>query len=372
MSRASPKRAIQALLPVVAAAVLWGSCTEQLKLGTLGGPGSDAGDGEDAAGPGVGQSGDHLDGGDGRGGNAFAGVGVGGRGCENAVMREAFVEPGRPLAFVALQNSASMFDKLGERSKIEQAAFALERAIAGRRLPVGFVQFPGTLLACNSDQACCSTGVVVTPKVDAGKAIRRSATCDGQTLLCSATNNSVPTKAALQQIRGFIRAFNVPGRRAVLLLTDSDPTCDGANPCDAAVAETAGLAQEDTETYVFALGSGSASQSCLSRIARAGDTLAADIKLPAVTTDAELDAALQSALNEIESGFCQARLRFAPKRPEELRLFVDGVQVSSFAMAKGSTTRLEIFGPPCEKLKRQSADVRAYEVCCGGDRDCHL
>lgn len=370
MPRPDPKGGMQALLPVVAAAFLWGACTEQLDLGTLRVEGLDAGN-EDAAGtPGGGQGGDRVDGRGGRGGNGFEGAGQGGGRCESPMMREVAVEPGRPFAFVALQRSTSMFNKLGERSKIEQAAFALERAIAGRRLPVGFVQFPGTLLECNSDQTCCSTGVLLTPKVDAGRTIRRLATCDGQTLLCSATNNSVPTKAALQQIRGFVRAFNVPGRRAVLLLTDGDPTCDGPSPCDATVAETAGLEQEDTTTYVFPLGSDPANQSCLSRIARAGDTLAADTKLPGITTDAELDAALQKALNEIESGFCQARLRFAPARPEELRLFVDGVPVSSFAMAKGSTTRLEIFGPPCETLKRQSADVRAYEVCCSGDRDC--
>jgi|GEM_PF-5491014 len=371
-------RVWRGLTPLVAALafVLWGACTEQLDLGTQQSLIPDADIVADAAIQSIGgstQSG-------GRRGDAGGNAG-GSMTCAVLGTRELQVEPGRPLAFVALQRSASMFMKFGERSKLEQAGLAIEKVFTGRRLPVGLVQFPDFSPFCATDVSCCASSVMLTPKSDAGRALRKTISCEGQPSFCFQTGKSVPTGAALREIRSFIKIFNVSGRQAVLLIADGDPNCNGVNACDTAVAETAGLLQEGTNTYVLPLESEAASISCLTRIARAGDTLEATDKLSAIDTEGELESSLLAAVSKIEAGFCELRMRFAPKRPDEVRVFVDGIEVpktatkpggSAFSFAKDSNSRIEISGTACETLKRQPTDVKAYEPCCPNERDCRM
>jgi hypothetical protein len=316
----------------------------------------------------------------------FGGMGgmanIGGTmGCAVFGSRDLSLEPVRPLAFVALQRSVSMFMKSGDRSKLEQAGLALEKVFSGRRLPAGLVQFPDLSPFCNADSACCASAIILTPKSDAGRALHRTISCEGQPAFCFQTGKSIPTGAALHEIRNFNKVSGLPGRKSVLLITDGDPTCDGTNACDAAVVETSALLQEGVDTYVIALESESTSTSCLTRIARAGDTIEAPAVLSVVGTSAELEASLLEAVNRIEKGFCELRLRFAPKRQEDVHVFVDGVDIpratlkpggSSFSFSKDSNSRIEILGEACDSLKRQPVDVRAIESCCPNERDCRM
>jgi hypothetical protein len=372
--------------PAVAALaiVLWGACTQQLDLGTQLSSIPDADIPQDVRDQAVGgndQPGGRRGDFGGPGGMGAAGTIGGSMGCAVMGSRELQVEPGRPLAFVALQRSASMFVKLGERSKLEQAGLALEKVFTGRRLPAGLVQFPDLSPFCTTELSCCASSVMLTPKSDAGRALRKTISCEGQPSFCFQAGKSVPTNAALREIRTFIKNFNVAGQQSVLLITDGDPNCNGVNACDSAVAETAGLLQENTDTYVLPMEAESASTTCLTRIARAGDTLDATAMLSTINTDAELESSLLAAVSRIENGFCELRMRFAPKRPEDVHVFVDGVEVprtaakpggSSFAFSKDSNSRIEIAGTACETLKRQPKDVRAYESCCPNERDCRM
>lgn len=356
------------------------SCTEQLDLGTQnaetdGTPPSNDLDGAADQG-GFAGSGDGSGGamGTGRGGAS----GSGGLACENTLF-EMQSEPGRPFAFVVLQRSSSMLEKVGDRTKLALVGHVLEKAFVDRRLPVGLVQFPGYTPLCDADLACCSTDILLTPKADAGRAIERLVLCQDQPQACFQTSSSVPTAAALQRVRFFIKGLNATGRQAILLFTDSDPACGGQSVCEQTIAETAGLFQEDVETFVLPLGEKAAEAACLPRIARAGDTLAVDASLNALTSEGALHAAVGTALASIEKGFCQLALRFAPRRPDQLRVFIDGLEVSragmkqatsTFAFIKGSSTRIEIAGAACETLKRRAADVRVFQACCVSDREC--
>lgn len=365
--------------------VAFAACTQQLDLGTQSTRTDDAAMPEDTNGAGgqapIGGTSAGGGGGTSAGGGGGASGGRGGQGglaCETTMFDVPF-DPGRPFAFVAVQRSTSMLEKVGERSKLELVGHVLGKTFSDRRLPVGFVQFPGYQPLCDAEASCCSTDILLTPKADAGRMIERLVLCQEQPSSCFQTVASVPTAAALQRVRVFIKGLNVPGRRTILLFTDSDPACGGQSVCDQTIAETAGLFQEDVDTFVLPLGASSAQASCLPRIARAGDTLPVDAPLPAITSEPGLYAAVDAALDTIEKGFCELSLRFASRQPEQLRVFIDGVEVpragakpssSSFMFAKGSSTRITINGAACETLKRRPADIRIYQACCASDRDC--
>jgi hypothetical protein len=272
-----------------------------------------------------------------------------------------------------------MLEMLGDRTKLDVVGSVLEETLEDRRLPVGFVQFPGYASQCDADVACCSTDILLTPKSYSGRIIERLLLCQDQPTFCLQPTLSVPTNSALERVKFFLTGLNDAGRRAVLLFTDSDPSCGGESSCEQAIAETAGLFQDDTDTFVLPLGARAAEASCLPRIARAGDTLALDAPLDALTTEAEVRDAVVAALTTVERGFCQLSLRFAPRRPDELRLFIDGREVvregtepgpSTFAFIQGSATRIEVRGAACETLKERPAQVRVFQSCCLSDRDC--
>lgn len=301
--------------------------------------------------------------------------------CAALGTRELSIEAGEPSLLLVVNRSTSMLEELGERTKLESVARSVMRVLAGRRLPVGLVQFPGPSPFCSNQVACCASPVITAPRADGGRSVDALLRCELQSPACFETNDSAPVAAALRQVLTFFNVVNAGQSRSAVLVTDEDPHCGQLSSmgeaCEDAVLQAAALAQQKIPTYVVPIGNDGAA--CLRRLAQAGQTHAQGDPWPSVRTETDVEQTLERAVATIEEGFCRARLRFPAQRPQAVRLFLEGREVprgdangpSAWAFEDGSATRIQFFGEACVALKRRFEDVRAFEVCCRGlGREC--
>ncbi len=304
-------------------------------------------------------------------------------GCSSVEVRELSLDMERAHAIMVVERSLSMQQSFGALTRLETVAAATLKALANRRLPVGLVQFPGTSGFCERTDMCCASPLVTAPRSDQGRTIAKVLRCEGFGSSCSETSNAAPTAAALAQTRTFLQVLAVPGNRpSVFLVTDGDPHCADVTEqeCENAVAQTAALSQSNVPTHMVALGAEAQASTCLRRVAEAGETWNLGEAWHAALSAAELEQSLAAVVAAAEEGFCRGRFVFSLRRPEGLRVFVDGVEIpnaqsepaaaSSYNMELGSSTRFRIRGEACEQLKRRNSDVRMFETCCRTQADC--
>lgn len=302
--------------------------------------------------------------------------------CEDPLLRELSAEMGQPVLMLAVERSSSMLESLSGSTRLEAVAAMVPKVLANRRLSVGLVQFPGPAPFCDKQSACCASPVLVAPRADDGRAIVRLLRCEEQTVACFETDDAAPAAAALSQVRTLFRAVAPSEHRAAILITDGDPRCgqDESEACEDAIREAAAMAEERVSTYVLAVGGEAAGAACLPRIAEAGRTQAPGRPLVVAVDDKTLEERFTAAVAEVEDAFCRVRIRFAPRGSENVRLFIEGVEVpraapeqglpSSWDFEAGSPLRMRVRGDACASLKRQPLDLRVFEVCCREDRDC--
>lgn len=262
---------------------------------------------------------------------------------------------------VLLDRSCSMKDRPGgadRRSKWEIAVGAIQRLVARAtdETRLGMMLFPANV------SRSCSHPELQVPIAEDGAAIIASH-LDGA---LDRAHESYPNGPCTTPLNGAIdflpeipAIFEADRRSHVLLVTDGRNTCGGSDDGPAATIEA--LRADGVTVHVVGFGGGT-DEAALARFAQAGG---APLPEPPYFHDAIDADALEASLEHImgEVAGCTFALASPPEHPEELHVFVDGLEVDEVEYDDATRT-LTLLGAACDRVKAGSvADVEVVYGC---------
>jgi len=316
--------------------------------------------------------------------------------------------PTIPDVLIVFDRSGSMSGMFGSGTRYTVEAMILKDLVAKYedRIRFGFSQFPSK--GDSMGQSGCSADAV-----SVGVDFKTSAAIAAAIDAAAPVGGSTPTAGALRAARQYYAGLMDGIRdRYVLLSTDGAPSCrvDGSpagtscmgttivvQACEDAAVETAMLAAAGVKVVTLGVGNQLSSGSGFAGLICPGATMFPDCleKLSSmggaprpggppsyyVAEDPDqLRKALEDMLTGVVKPSCTIDLTSAPVDPNLVAVFFDSTQIprdpshtNGWDWEPGSKTRINIYGPACNRL--QSFAVKVTEVrfgCppCGGTVSC--
>lgn len=277
-----------------------------------------------------------------------------------------------PSVIIAFDKSGSMTTRFGTGTRLSTELDVLEPLVLSLqdRIRWGFIEFPmnGSGTTCTS--GCCADKVQVGVAPMNGAAVVDAM---GGRPMGFDIRIGTPTGMALQTVADYFAMLpNDGSERFVLLSTDGEPTCPGADACETAVQNVAKLAASGVKTIVLGIGQDfNQSTSCLDRLANAGGVLrpGGPPNYYAASEPATLEKYLGEITMNLARPSCTLTLAGAPPDPKKVAVFLDDREipwdpkhVNGWDYEGQSEVRL--FGQACTDLQAMSAkSIRVLQGC---------
>jgi hypothetical protein len=296
--------------------------------------------------------------------------------CLGGQIQHIATTPRAPYIIVSVDRSSSMQAPFGMSTRLQVVQQQVRALISKYRLvKFGYEEFPSTMGMCGNGQGCCSGDVVLPTYNNYGKIDKAISACDNGNGGPACTQTPRPTADALSKCSDTYKNLFIPddlGHRYVLLLTSSDPTCQGSDatvtPCSAAVTQVTKMSNNFINTAVFGVGDDAIGSSCLDQLAQYGGLYNAMSPLyHLVRTPTDLSSSLESVIETIAEEACKIDVRSPPVDSSQLKLLFDGVPVPSdpvdgWTFDMDTNLTLTVHGIYCRALIQ---DTRQAEVVSG-------
>jgi hypothetical protein len=186
--------------------------------------------------------------------------------------------------------------------------------------------------------------------------------------------DETPTGDSLRAVATDLIPMQSDGPKVIVLATDGEPdTCEQPNPQNGqaeSIAAAEFAHQNNIQTYIISVGEGTVSLGHLQDMANAGQGLPVGGAQNAEYYEANNQAALEQAFNEIINGVRDCRLKLNGQvdasKASQGRVTLDG-QPLGFEDANGwrlnNPTEIELLGTACEAIKTGDHDVRVVFPC---------
>ena len=186
--------------------------------------------------------------------------------------------------------------------------------------------------------------------------------------------DETPTGDSITAVTDALIPVQSDGPKVIVLATDGEPdTCEVPNPQNGqaeAIAAAQRAFQNNIRTYIISVGQGTVSLSHLQDMANAGQGLPVGGAQKADYYEANNQAALEGAFNEIINGVRDCKLKLNgqvdPAKAGQGRVTLDG-QPLGYQDPNGwklnNPTEIELVGTSCQAIKTGDHDVRVTFPC---------
>jgi hypothetical protein len=186
--------------------------------------------------------------------------------------------------------------------------------------------------------------------------------------------DETPTGDSIAAVTDALIPIQSEGPKVIVLATDGEPdTCEVPNPQNGqaeSIAAAQRAFQNDIRTYIISVGQGTVSLRHLQDMANAGQGLPVGGMQNAAYYEANNQAALEGAFNEIINGVRDCKLKLNGQvdanKAGQGRVTLDGQQLGyqdPNGWKLNSPTEIELVGTACQAIKTGDHDVRVTFPC---------
>jgi hypothetical protein len=186
--------------------------------------------------------------------------------------------------------------------------------------------------------------------------------------------DETPTGDSITKVTDALIPVQSEGPKVIVLATDGEPdTCEVPNPQNGqaeAIAAAQRAYQNNIRTYIISVGQGTVSLRHLQDMANAGQGLAVGGTQKADYYEANNQAALVGAFNEIINGVRDCKLKLNgqvdPARAGQGKVTLDGKPIGyqdPNGWKLNNPTEIELVGSSCQAIKTGDHDVRVTFPC---------